>query len=701
MASDHMTVAALGRPFTLGMLYDARSDKLVPGLRLWNDKTLKEKTSETPQHSSSFEISASDTTESKSTLLDIEASLKVSFLSGLIEVEGSAKYLNDEKKFKNQSRVTFEYKATTNFKQLLIDDVTLDTEQMEVIEKDSATHVVTGIKYGAKAFFVLDSEKLEASQVQEIQGSMQAVIKKIPTFDIEGKVDIKLTAEEKALTEKLSCKFYGDFILKSNPATFQDAVQTYVELPQLLGTKGENSVPVKVWLMPLKCFDPKAGELMTEISIRLVIKAQEALEDLKETQMRCNDSLGDKVVERFPVLHKELITFLKLCGHYKTNIQQAMAEKLPSIRAGKEDESSLEKVFEDGHQSPFNHDKLNRWLENKEREINLIKSCVDTMEGVKIVLNQTELDREVLDSDVDGVLCFVFTSMLKGDIYLDEMADYLKSPKLGSTDEDQWYYSNEVLNTMREKAKMLQGAAKALKNNSKFRFLIMAKTNENYKGATIYHYKKGRLVTEDFQKPNSVETITDKRDLIWYAVDLHLDPDTANGFLTLSDGNKKATHGAWQDYPPNPERYDTEPQVLCKEELSGCHYWEVEWSTGGPQSVYGAVAYKGAERKGKDGSGFGYNPQSWCFGKVLLSSEIRLRAYYARKKVLDKPYPPGSFSRFGVYLDWPAGTLSYYRVSANTLSHQYTFRTTFPKPLLPGLWVGRDSNYAYMCPVEF
>ena len=31
MASDHMNVAALGRPFTLGMLYDARSDELIPG----------------------------------------------------------------------------------------------------------------------------------------------------------------------------------------------------------------------------------------------------------------------------------------------------------------------------------------------------------------------------------------------------------------------------------------------------------------------------------------------------------------------------------------------------------------------------------------------------------------------------------------------------------------------------------------------
>ena len=35
MASDHMTVAALGRPFTLGMLYDARKDELIPG-KTWH-----------------------------------------------------------------------------------------------------------------------------------------------------------------------------------------------------------------------------------------------------------------------------------------------------------------------------------------------------------------------------------------------------------------------------------------------------------------------------------------------------------------------------------------------------------------------------------------------------------------------------------------------------------------------------------------
>ncbi|KAI9529509.1 hypothetical protein NQZ68_011218 [Dissostichus eleginoides] len=63
-------------------------------------------------------------------MLDIEASLEASVLGGLIAVGGSAKYLNDQKKFKNQSRVTFQYKATTNFKQLSVTDLeTLKTQR--------------------------------------------------------------------------------------------------------------------------------------------------------------------------------------------------------------------------------------------------------------------------------------------------------------------------------------------------------------------------------------------------------------------------------------------------------------------------------------------------------------------------------------------------------------------------------------------
>ncbi|KAL7372101.1 hypothetical protein ABVT39_010287 [Epinephelus coioides] len=519
MASEKKEVAALGRPFGLGMLYDARRDALIPGMTLWDKKTLQENTVEKSNHSSAFNISASDSIEDKSFLLDVSASLKLSFYSGLIEVGGSAKYLNDEKKFKNQSRVTCQYKATTNFKELLmINILTMDTKQIDVITKSGATHVVTGILYGANAFFVFDSEKLEASKVQNVQGSMEAVIRKIPTFSIEGHAEINLNDEEKDLTNKFSCKFFGDFILKSNPATFEDAVKVYVQLPQLLREKGENAVPLKVWLMPLKNLNTEAAELSKEISNALVERVQDALEDLSKTRIRCNDSLEDRVAENFPVIREELSHFQKLCSHFATNLRQTLVKKLPSIRDGKADESSVEELFEGRDKSPFSHEKLSKWLDDKEREIDIIRSCVDIMEGIKIVRNQTELDREVLAPDVENVLCFVFTSMERGDTYLDRMTTYLKSSTLGSTNEEPWYFSDEIYSNMRNKAKAFRDFAKAQVNNNRLRFLIATISNEKYKGATIYHYKEGILVSEDFTKldPPDVETITDREDLIWY-----------------------------------------------------------------------------------------------------------------------------------------------------------------------------------------
>ncbi|KAK9529300.1 hypothetical protein VZT92_013404 [Zoarces viviparus] len=515
MDSD-LIVAALGRPFNLGMLYDARKDLPIPDLTLWDNTTLQEKMTENPQRSSHFEMTESDSIKFKSSLLDVEASLNASFLCRLFEIGGSAMYLTDRKKCKNQSRVTCWSKSTTHFKTLSVAELqTLDSQQIKLIKDNSATHVVTGVLYGANAFFVFDSEKLDASSVQDIHGNMKSVTSKITSLNLDAQADIKLTNEEKDLTNKYSCKFYGDLILKSNPVTFEEAMKTCGELPQLLGEKGENAVPMKVWLRPLKNLIPEATELTVGISDGLVGKMQDALEDLSEIRMRCNDSLEDGVVDNFPYIHEELKTFQKLCDQYELNLKQTMANKLPSIREGKEEESSIEELLED-RDSPFTQDKLSKWLDDKEREINVIRSCVDTMEGVKIVRNQNELDREVLA--VDDALCFVFTSIKKGDTYLDVMATYLGSTKTGGTNEDPWFYSNEVCTTVREKSKAFHELARAQKSNKGVRFLITVIPNEKYEGAAIYHYKKGILVSESFSKPDRpCEKITDRRDLTWYA----------------------------------------------------------------------------------------------------------------------------------------------------------------------------------------
>ncbi|KAM8730509.1 stonustoxin subunit beta-like [Acanthopagrus schlegelii] len=702
MSSEVMDVAALGRPFTLGMLYDARKDELIPGLTLWDPKTLKEKTVETSQQTSNFKVSASDSIESKSSLMDIEASLKVSFLCGLVEVGGSAKYLTDTKKFKNQSRVTCRYNATTHFNQLSVTQgETMNPQQIELIRKGTATHVVTGILYGANAFFVFDSEKLEASSIQDIQGHMEAVIKKIPTFSLEGKVDIKLTEEEKELTNKFSCKFYGDFILKSNPASFEEAVKTFVELPKLLREKGKGTVPLKVWMMPLKVFDTTAAELMKEISVGLVGKMQDALKDLREIQMRCNDSLEDTVVQNLPQIKNEFSKFQNCCNRYVSNLQTTMAKKLPSIRDGEEDESSVLKLCEDRNKSPFSHEKLDKWLNHKEREINVIRSCVEMMKGTKIVHNESELDREVLAAGVDDALCFVFTSLQSADPVLDEMDNYLDSVR-GSTSEDldsfeestsevPWYYSDEVLTKMIEKAKSFQDIAKSLKSDSRFRFLVAAIRNEKYTGATIYHYKNGILLSEDFSRPDipDVETVTDRRDLLWYGCDLTLDPDTANHHLTLSEGNKKVTEGPQQSYPDLPQRFDFFPQVLCRKGLTGRCYWEVKLEGFG-SDIAGGVCYRGMSRNvNNDQSRLGGNKLSWCLAHYRRSDDGLYAEHDNQKHHLPVP---SLITRLGVYLDWSAGTLSYYNVSSDTLSHIYTFHTKFNEPVYPICMILDTSN---------
>ncbi|CAI5657176.1 unnamed protein product [Oreochromis niloticus] len=53
--------------------------------------------------------------------------------------------------------------------------------------------------------------------------------------------------------------------------------------------------------------------------------------------------------------------------------------------------------------------------------------------------------------------------------------------------------------------------------------------------------------------------------------------------------------------------------------------------------------------------------------------------------------------RAAVYVDCPAGTLSFYRVSSDTLIHLHTFNTTFTQTLYPGFWLAYGSSVSLCC----
>ncbi|XP_051720542.1 NLR family CARD domain-containing protein 3-like isoform X3 [Ctenopharyngodon idella] len=175
-----------------------------------------------------------------------------------------------------------------------------------------------------------------------------------------------------------------------------------------------------------------------------------------------------------------------------------------------------------------------------------------------------------------------------------------------------------------------------------------------------------------------------------YICDLTLDPNTANTHLSLTGENRKVTHVTQeQSYPDHPERFEHYAQLLCRESMTGRCYWEVELSGRGADI---SVAFKTISRKGGSDCRFGSNEKSWN----LSCSDNRFTARHNNST--DIPAPSSRSNRVGVYLDQPAGTLSFYSVS-DTLTHIHTFTSTFTEPLYAGFGLYYGSSVS-LCDIK-
>uniref|UniRef100_A0A3P9DV37 B30.2/SPRY domain-containing protein n=1 Tax=Maylandia zebra TaxID=106582 RepID=A0A3P9DV37_9CICH len=162
---------------------------------------------------------------------------------------------------------------------------------------------------------------------------------------------------------------------------------------------------------------------------------------------------------------------------------------------------------------------------------------------------------------------------------------------------------------------------------------------------------------------------------------LTIDTNTVNTKLQLSDNNRKVTRvEEVQSYPDHPDRFDVfNNQLLCRNGLTGRCYWEVEWR--GDVGI--SVSYRSIRRKGGSDCLFGCNDQSWS----LWCSDDGPRYVWhnnSRTPISSSSSSSSVSNRAAVYVDCPAGTLSFYRVSSDTLIHLHTFNTTFTQTLYPG-----------------
>ncbi|XP_078101383.1 uncharacterized protein LOC144514066 [Sander vitreus] len=236
-----------------------------------------------------------------------------------------------------------------------------------------------------------------------------------------------------------------------------------------------------------------------------------------------------------------------------------------------------------------------------------------------------------------------------------------------------------------------------------------------------------------------------------YSCQLTVDTNTVNRKLKLSDNNRKVTLVEEEEsYPDHPERFDSWYQLLCRDGLTGRCYWEVERR--GEVDI--SVSYRGIRRRGRsDDCWFGGNDQSWSLncsddgyyvwhnkrrtsissssvsgrvasissssvskrvasissssvsGRVasIFSSSVSNRVTSISSSSVSKRvtsiFSSSVSGRVAVYVDVPAGSLSFYSVSSDSLILLHTLNTTFTQTLYPGFRFWSPGSSVSLSPV--
>ncbi|KAK6471035.1 E3 ubiquitin-protein ligase TRIM39-like, partial [Huso huso] len=155
-------------------------------------------------------------------------------------------------------------------------------------------------------------------------------------------------------------------------------------------------------------------------------------------------------------------------------------------------------------------------------------------------------------------------------------------------------------------------------------------------------------------------------------VDVTIDVDTANRFITVSDDGKTVSSGSSDPLPDSPTRFKSLPFALGKPGFtSGRHYWEVEVSKK-TEWILG-LAKESVDKK----STLTLSPENGCW-TLSLDSVYGIEAVYDPVVRLYVKYLP---QKIGIYLDYEGKSVSFY--DAKRKAHLHTFNDTFTEALYP------------------
>ncbi|KAI4881771.1 hypothetical protein NFI96_011467 [Prochilodus magdalenae] len=222
--------------------------------------------------------------------------------------------------------------------------------------------------------------------------------------------------------------------------------------------------------------------------------------------------------------------------------------------------------------------------------------------------------------------------------------------------------------------KVVHSVSKLQKSLDDICSTVMSNICEKIEEVQIFRWEKAKQKPNKPEAPlNPIPDLKTREEFLHYSCYLTLEPTPDHPNLSVFPDNRAVK------WVPCDSSVNKWPQVLCREGLTGCCYWEAEWSDIGVCTIGLCEGIQRREQSLQEG--FGRDTLSWGLDCFHLTYVFR----HGNKSF--KIPAPKSSTRVGVYLDHRAGTLSFYSVSSTmTLLHRVC--SNFTQPLYPGfaLW---------------
>lgn len=383
--SNTCKIPSLGRSFHLGMLYNLPKDEVIAGVTLWGGDTLQSNSIRSPNFSCMYDVKSIDTTEERFKSLSIDGDASLSVICNLVKAEGAATFLQNRKASENVASVTMKYHVQTYFDQLPMEKLG-NPEYLDSLKQVEATHVVTGIQYGADAFFVFEKGIEKTENRMEVEGRMKLHINQMfPIIPSDLKGDLKPSIDQLKTEEKFNCMYFGDIIPDRNPSSEVEAIMLYQNLKAHLGENYEKAVPKVIHLAPLNVISSLAStryipSICRRVSDKLVRHTHDLLDLFEALQDRIINAQKEVhcLPYQFGNFSGDIECFKNAVSNIKANFLANLAAILPRIRKEKENESKLVEILsalKSG--SPTCLDSLNAWLKFKRNEMEFLKQFLD------------------------------------------------------------------------------------------------------------------------------------------------------------------------------------------------------------------------------------------------------------------------------------------------------------------------------------